>query len=358
MTLTGRYIRPDGTPLKGTVTFATPALLTLSGADTFSAGTATAQLGDDGSFFIILVATDNANMQPTEWAYVVTERFQDVTGRTYAITLPSTTPTVDLADIAPADPSQGNYVLVPGPTGPPGASILTGTGAPVGGSNGDFWIDVTPGAVTLYGPKTAGVWPSAGVSLGGGGGSLITSVNGQTGAVSLTASNVGADASGTASAAVSGHATATDPHGDRSWATGQFLPKTGGTVSGPLTVNGALTADSLVLPVGTVTSSKAAVFPSPTGAVSYAVWRAPVACTVVAVRGYRSGGTGVTVNAARNGSANLLATDLSLSTDVTWMSGGSVQNAALTAGDHLVLKITGVTGTPSAVTVQVDVQSA
>ncbi|MGI5404134.1 hypothetical protein ACQEVG_32730 [Streptomyces sp. CA-135486] len=132
VTLTGRYIRPDGTPLKGSVTFATPALLTLSGADTISAGSATVTLDDNGVFSVVLVATDNANMQPTGWAYQVTEKFQDVTGRTYAIQLPATTPMVDLADIAPADPSQGQYVLVPGPQGPQGPVGPTGPAGPEG----------------------------------------------------------------------------------------------------------------------------------------------------------------------------------------------------------------------------------
>ncbi|MFD3952189.1 GDSL-type esterase/lipase family protein [Streptomyces albidoflavus] len=194
VTLTGRYIRPDGTPLKGTVTFTTPALLTLSGADTISAGSATVSLDAEGMFSVLLVATDNANTQPVEWAYQVTERFQDVTGRTYSIMLPSTTPTVDIADIAPADPSQGSYILVPGPAGPAGTQVLTGSTAPSNalGANGDLYIATVPGDVKLYGPKAGGTWPATGVSLGGGGGNLITSVNGQTGAVTLTAADVGA----------------------------------------------------------------------------------------------------------------------------------------------------------------------
>ncbi|WP_186783720.1 hypothetical protein [Streptomyces sp. CBG33] len=147
VTLTGRYIRPDGTPLKGTVTFTTPALLTLSGADTISAGSATVALDAEGMFSVLLVATDNANTQPVEWAYQVTERFQDVTGRTYSIMLPSTTPTVDIADIAPADPSQGSYILVPGPAGPAGTQVLTGSTAPSNalGANGDLYIATIPG---------------------------------------------------------------------------------------------------------------------------------------------------------------------------------------------------------------------
>ncbi len=40
--------------------------------------------------------------------------------RSYNILLPASEGTINLADIAPADPSKGNYVLVQGPPGPPG----------------------------------------------------------------------------------------------------------------------------------------------------------------------------------------------------------------------------------------------
>lgn len=192
VTLTGRYLRPDGTPLKGTVTIAAPSLVTLPGADTISAGSATATLDATGGFAMTLIATDQMDMQPTDWAYQVSEKFTDIAARTYAIRLPAAVPTVSIADIAPSDPSTGQYVLVPGPTGPSGTTILTGAGAPspLLGANGDMYVDKTTGAVKLYGPKASGAWPAQGVDLGGGG--LISSVNGKTGAVSLTSSDVGA----------------------------------------------------------------------------------------------------------------------------------------------------------------------
>lgn len=102
-------------------------------------------------------------------------------------------------------------------------------------------------------------------------------------------------------------------------------------------------------------SSKALVFEDPTGPESYVVWRAPDACTVTAVRGYRVAGTGATINATVNG-ADLLATDLSLSTADTWLSGPNLQNTAMGIGDTLAIAVRAVTGTPTAVTVQVDVQ--
>jgi hypothetical protein len=210
--LTGRYIRPDGTPLRGSVDIEAPASLTLSGADTVAVGAATMVLDENGAFSVALIATDNANMQPTGWAYEVTERFQHATGRSYAIQLPSTTPVVDIADIAPADPAQGDYVNVPGPAGTPGSQILSGTGAPSSGlaSAGDYYLDTTTGAVKLYGPKAAGAWPAP-VSLTSSVTAPVTSVNTKTGDVVLTPADTGALAltGGTLTGALTGTSVTT-----------------------------------------------------------------------------------------------------------------------------------------------------
>lgn len=96
------------------------------------------------------------------------------------------------------------------------------------------------------------------------------------------------------------------------------------------------------------------VFFSPTGASTVPVWVAPFACNVTAVKGYRIGGTGATVNAQRNGASNHLAADLSLTLTNVWQDGGAVQNTAYAVGDSLGLLITGVTGTPSQVNIQVN----
>jgi hypothetical protein len=180
--LTGRYIRPDGTPLLGTLTFEPPSHLTIPGSDTISAGSASVTLDESGAFSVALIATDDPGTQPSDWTYQVVERLAHATGRTFAIKLPAVTPLVDLADIAPTDPDQGDYVVVTGPAGKDGSQIYTGVGAPPGttGANADFYVDTTVGAVTLYGPKAGGTWPSTGVVLGN-----VSSVNGQMGAVVL-----------------------------------------------------------------------------------------------------------------------------------------------------------------------------
>lgn len=104
-------------------------------------------------------------------------------------------------------------------------------------------------------------------------------------------------------------------------------------------------------------TSKSLVVTAPAGAVTYVIWRAPAACTVTAVRGYRQGGTGATINATRSG-ADLAATDLSLSTDTTWMAAATLQNTTVAAGDTLAVAVRSISGTPTAVTIQIDTQGA
>jgi hypothetical protein len=84
------------------------------------------------------------------------------------------------------------------------------------------------------------------------------------------------------------------------------------------------------------------------------IWEAPVACTVTNVKGYRVGGSGATINARKNGASNHLASDLSVSSADTWTDGGAVQNVAYAAGDKMEIMITGVTGGPTQVAIQVN----
>jgi hypothetical protein len=78
---------------------------------------------------------------------------------------------------------------------------------------------------------------------------LVWSVMGKTGAVTglaLAADVVAvqAAAAADATAKVAAHVAATDPHGDRAWASGQFLPLAGGSLTGAVTTTGAVTGAS------------------------------------------------------------------------------------------------------------------
>jgi len=91
-----------------------------------------------------------------------------------------------------------------------------------------------------------------------------------------------------------------------------------------------------------------------TNTVNAIVFRAPYACTVTKVYGYRVGGTSATVNARKNGTNNHLSSDLSLSSVDTWMDGGTVQNATYAAGDKMEFMITAVAGSPTQIGIQVE----
>ncbi|HVI68919.1 MAG TPA: hypothetical protein VM581_00495, partial [Magnetospirillaceae bacterium] len=51
-------------------------------------------------------------------------------------------------------------------------------------------------------------------------------------------------------------------------------------------------------------------------------WRSPFAAQLTGIRAYRVGGTGATINARKNGTANHLVVDLSVSAVGAWISGG------------------------------------
>ncbi|QAX94718.1 tail fiber protein [Streptomyces phage Lilbooboo] len=202
--VTGTYRGPDGRALKGTVTFTGPSLLTFPESNLFLAGPVVATLDEsgqiidaDGNVGVYLPATDAPDMNPTGWTWTVKETLTGVVGsRTYSMVLPKDTldNVIDLADVAPADPSTPNYVAVPGPSaydvavaqgftgtesqwltslvgpvGSPGNKIWTGTASPTTvGIDGDvFFQRVTTTTLgvdnTAYKmwTKSAGTWSVA-----------------------------------------------------------------------------------------------------------------------------------------------------------------------------------------------------
>ncbi|MFD7237004.1 hypothetical protein ACFWAT_17080 [Streptomyces syringium] len=183
MTVRARFLAPDGTPLSGAVVFRAPAQLTFPTADVILGGPVSAVLDAQGSIEVTLPATDSPAMDPTGWAYVVTEQLSGIpVGRSYNVVLPKALPEVDLADIAPTDPAKPNYVGVAGPqgdvgpTGAPGSRIYSGTAAPTAGLgvDGDVYVryetttflNVTSTTISTW-QRTAGVWAQLGGDVRG-----------------------------------------------------------------------------------------------------------------------------------------------------------------------------------------------
>ncbi|MFP8944689.1 hypothetical protein ACLIYM_25100 [Streptomyces fenghuangensis] len=299
VTVTGRYLGLDGNPLQGTITWEAPAAVTVADADVILSGPVSVPL-TEGTFSITLPATDAPGMNPSGWTYTVTEQLGRAGTRTYRVLLPSETPLVDIADIAPTDPATPDYVAVHGDSA--------------------YEVAVTNGFV-----GTEAEWLASLVGPTGPAGSVDT-VNGHAGPdVVLAAADVGAIPA-TEKAAPDGVAT--------------------------LDTSGTVPVEQLPA----AASSRSVVIAAPAVG-SYAIWQADQPCTVTGVCAYRAGGTGATINAAVN-AADLLATDLSLATADSWLTGPDLQNTAVAAGDSLSVAVRSVAGSPSALTIQIDVEEA
>lgn len=206
--VTGRFLTPEGKPLAGQVIFRAPGMVTFPDSDVILGGPVAAPLDSTGAFEVVLPATDAPDMNPTGWSYSVAEQLAGVPmNRTYQVLLPAETPAVDLADIAPTDPTTPNYVAVrgdsayevaveggfvgsveqwlaslvgpqgvKGDTGPRGSQVYTGTTAPPTGlgTDGDVYtqhttatnLGVTTTTVALW-SRTAGAWARVGGDVRG-----------------------------------------------------------------------------------------------------------------------------------------------------------------------------------------------
>lgn len=105
-TVTGEYVDVQGNPIAGQVKF-TPRPVLVDGVENqiIIPRTVVATLDNTGSFSVTLPVTDDDDLTPVNWTYLVEEAF--VGGRTYDITIP-TGASIDLADVVPAQPATGD----------------------------------------------------------------------------------------------------------------------------------------------------------------------------------------------------------------------------------------------------------
>jgi hypothetical protein len=144
VTVTGRFLDADGDSCRGTITFnPAPCVITFRDQGVFVLGPETVNLNGQGEFTATLVASDATGADPQNFTYHVSEHTSCADcRREYDIVLPSGTGTIDLADLAPADPTTGDYLPVVGPPGPPGpAGISTDAGnTAVPGTDGLIYV--------------------------------------------------------------------------------------------------------------------------------------------------------------------------------------------------------------------------
>ncbi len=125
----GTFLTPEGNPSTGTITFTPSRWLTNSGADVaIPNSSVTKTLGTAGDFQVTLPVTDDADLQPANWFYTVSEVVDGVS-QSYAVLLPGTAGaggTVYLADLAPAAELGPEYASLRGPAGE-AATVTVGT---------------------------------------------------------------------------------------------------------------------------------------------------------------------------------------------------------------------------------------
>lgn len=101
VTVTGEYVDVQGNPIAGQVKF-TPQEIVIDADENqiIIPRTVTVDLDANGSFSVVLPATDDTDLAPVNWVYRVEEAFSG--GRTYFIVIPSSPSSLDLADVVPA----------------------------------------------------------------------------------------------------------------------------------------------------------------------------------------------------------------------------------------------------------------
>ncbi|MFW3459687.1 hypothetical protein ACN24K_01670 [Streptomyces microflavus] len=130
-TITVRDTRthPDGAAHQGRFDLTPgPAAVTLTGHGQIIMGAATALWDDEtGEAAVTVLPSDIDGMTPQGWTYTLTEYPHAGTPRSYPVLLTTDLGAqVDVADLAPVEPYDGDYVLVPGPPGAPGADGAPG----------------------------------------------------------------------------------------------------------------------------------------------------------------------------------------------------------------------------------------
>lgn len=211
----GTYIDNTGTPQRGMVTFRVdqPLIATVESWGV-TPGPIEATLDSSGTFSVSLMASDDVDLFPSGFRYIVQERFQKGYVRTYAIELPSAADPFDLPTATQYDPGDAGLAVVHSINGMTGIVQITPTslgaipltqkaaanGVPSLDSSGKIPVSQLPagtaGVTSVDGRTGVVVLTDLYSGTGHTHAYPVTSVNSKTGAVVLTPADVGAVSAG------------------------------------------------------------------------------------------------------------------------------------------------------------------
>jgi hypothetical protein len=202
------YRTLDGDPAQGTIRL-TPSVPRVVSAThgVIALGPENITLGASGEFTQTLLAIDASGFSPSGWTYRVDEEFTNAPGRSYNISLPASAATVALSSLTPVESASGVEIgAETAGTAAAAVAVHSADTTAVHGIPDTTLLETTAGAAAKVAAHAA----------------VVTNVHG-------IADTSALETQAGAASKVTAHAAAADPHGDRTWAAGQFA--TQGTVT-------------------------------------------------------------------------------------------------------------------------------